>query len=112
MGTEPKRNFVLKTQKMFPLHLVAPLTFIWLFGCSFYIHLVVPLTFACSVYIYIKSTFFALKATVMVVCSLPMKTKEKLACGVLATFATHTGLVYDVTDTDRHKMAAPTVVFL
>ena len=107
MGTKRKRNFVLKKQEMFHLHLVAPLIFV----CSFNIHLVVPLIFACSVYIYIKSTFFALKATAMLVCSLPMKTKEKLACGVFATFATYTGLVY-VTDTDRHKMAAPTVVFL
>ena len=108
MGTKPKRNFVLKKQNKNNLHLVAPLTFV----CSFNIHLVVPLIFACSVYIYIKSTFFALQATAVLVCSLPMKTKEKLDCGVFATFATYPGLVYDVTDTDRHKMAAPTVVFL
>ena len=36
----------------------------------------------------------------MLVCSLQMKGRKRLACDVLDTFATHAGLVYDITDID------------
>ena len=35
----------------------------------------------------------------MLVCSLPLKSRKRLACDVFDTFATHFGFGHDVTDT-------------
>lgn len=44
--------------------------------------------------------------------SFPMKSRKKVAYGVMYTSATHAGLSHDVIETARHKQAAPMAAFL
>ena len=80
-GVDERIIIIIKTKKM-----------------SKYFHL--QASFGCSVDNWTKKAPFGFKFELLLVHSLQMKSKKRLAGNVFETFAAHSSLVHDITDTD------------